>query len=260
MQVVILCGGLGTRLREETEFRPKPMVAIGGRPVLWHIMKLYAAHGHTDFVLPLGYKGDMIKDYFYHYELRNNDVMVELGHPGLTCLCNRHDEAGWRVVMVDTGAKNLKGSRLKQVERYITDDTFMLTYGDGLADVDIPGLLAFHASHGKMVTVTGVNLAARFGELGTKGDRVVRFQEKPARTEGGLVNGGFFVCRKDLFGLLDEAEGCDLEYGPLERLAEEGELMVYRHTGFWACMDTLRDMDYLNALWKAGQAAWKIWT
>jgi len=258
IKVVILCGGMGTRLREETEFRPKPMVNIGPRPILWHIMKYYAQFGFREFILALGYKGEMIKNYFCHYELMNNDVTIELGCPEKTCIHYAHEEAGWRITLADTGEKALKGARLKKVERYVTEETFMMTYGDGLADVDIGGLLAFHLDHGKTATVTGINPASRFGELKIKGDRVESFREKP-QDDDGLVNGGFFVFNREIFDYLTPEDSCDLEIGPLERIAGEGQLMVYKHRGFWACMDTLRDMDYLNALWTANQAKWKIW-
>lgn len=260
MQTIILCGGLGTRLREETEYRPKPMVNIGNKPILWHIMKIYAHFGFNDFVLPLGYKGDIIKDYFLHYESMNNDVTLELGKPDSVCMHNCHDEAGWKITLSNTGEKTLKGGRLKRVEKYIQGDTFMLTYGDGVADVDIRKLVDFHNSHGKMVTVTGVRPIARFGELLMKDDQVQSFQEKPqVSSEGGLISGGFFVFNRRIFDHLTEEESCDLEHGPLEDLASKGELMVYKHHGFWYCMDTLRDMERLNKLWNEGQAAWKVW-
>ena len=258
MEVVILCGGQGTRLREETEFRPKPMVNIGSRPILWHIMKYYSQFGYKDFVLALGYKGEMIKNYFCHYELMNNDVTIELGRPENMRIHHAHDEAGWKVTLADTGEKSLKGARLKKVEQYISDDTFMMTYGDGIADVDINSLLAFHKAHGKLVTVTGVNPASRFGELKTDGDRVVSFTEKPLNGEA-LINTGYFVFNRSVLNYLSIDNLCDLEVGPLEQIAREGQLMVYIHRGFWACMDTYRDMEYLNKLWDDGKAKWKTW-
>lgn len=260
MEVVILCGGQGTRLREETEFRPKPMVNIGPRPILWHIMKTYSHFGHTDFILPLGYKGKMIRDYFVNYEWMNNDVTIELGKPENVCLHNCHAEAGWRITLADTGERTLKGARIKRIEKYVKGDVFMLTYGDGVADVDLDTLVEFHQSHGKMATVTGVNPTARFGELKVDGNMVISFYEKPKDTDSdGLVSGGYFVFNREIFDLLTDEEDCDLEYGPLEKLANEGELMVRPHSGFWACMDTLRDMEYLNSLWEQGKAKWKIW-
>jgi glucose-1-phosphate cytidylyltransferase len=258
MKIVILCGGLGTRLREETEYRPKPMVNIGNRPILWHIMKIYAQYGHKEFILSLGYKGEMIKEYFYHYEIMNNDVTLELGCPEKIRIHQSHEENGWLITLADTGQKALKGARLKRVEKYITDDTFMMTYGDGVADIDVNALLAFHHSHGKLATVTGINPASRFGELKIKGDRVEAFYEKPEATSG-LVSGGFFVFNKGIFDYLSVEENCDLELGALEKIAHEGQFMVYKHDGSWACMDTLRDMDYLNKLWDENKAFWKIW-
>jgi len=259
MQAIILCGGLGTRLKEETEFRPKPMVNIGTRPILWHIMKIYSQYNVRDFILALGYKGDMIKEYFYHYELMDNDVTIELGHSEKTCIFhNNTEENDWKVTLANTGEKALKGSRLKKVEKYVTGDEFMLTYGDGVADINITELIKFHHRHGKIATVTGVNAAARFGELKLNGSKVESFIEKP---KSGLefVNGGFFVFNRKIFNYLTANDSCDLEVGPLEQLAHDGELMVYKHQGSWACMDTLRDMEYLNKLWDENKAFWKIW-
>ncbi|MDQ7834835.1 MAG: glucose-1-phosphate cytidylyltransferase [Humidesulfovibrio sp.] len=259
MEVVILCGGLGTRLREETEFRPKPMVGIGTRPILWHIMKTFASQGHSNFVLALGYKGEMIKDYFLNYEAMNNDITIELGKPLNAQLHSCHEECGWKITLADTGQQALKGARLKKLEKYIQGDTFLLTYGDGVANVDLAKLIAFHKSHGKMVTITGVNPASRFGELKIEGDNVTCFHEKPKGMGARIINGGYMCLNRAIFERLSVDDSCDLEYGPLERLAEEGELMVYRHPGFWACMDTLRDTEYLNKLWETGQAGWKVW-
>ena len=258
MKVVILCGGFGARLREETEYRPKPMVNIGLRPILWHIMKYYSQFGCKDFVLALGYKGEMIKNYFCHYELMNNDVTLKLGHPENMRIRHSHNEIDWEITLANTGQKTLKGGRLKKVEKYITGETFMMSYGDGIADVDINSLLAFHKSHGKMATVTGINPASRFGELKTDGDRVESFSEKP-KNGGSLINGGFFVFNRSIFDFLSVDDSCDLEVGPLEEIAKDGQLMVYKHRGFWACMDTLRDMEYLNKLWSSGTAPWKVW-
>ena len=258
MQVVILCGGLGTRLKEETEFKPKPMVMIGDRPIVWHIMKIYATHGYQDFVLCLGYKGQLIKDYFYHYEIMANDFRVTLGRKDAIEIFQNHPERDWRVLLANTGERTFKGARLKRIERYIDSDNFMVTYGDGVADIDLTRLLAFHLSHGKVATLTGVKPLTRFGELEVDGHRVTNFTEKPQSAEG-LINGGFFVFHRRIFDYLSEREDCDLEYGALERLVSEGELMVYRHEGFWACMDNQRDMDYLNRLWAEGQARWKVW-
>lgn len=258
MKVVILCGGLGTRLKEEAEFRPKPMVEIGGKPILWHIMKIYGHYGFKDFILCLGYKGETIKEYFYNYELINNDFTIELGDNKDIEIHSDHGEKGWRVTLADTGDKALKGARLKRVEKYINGKQFMMTYGDGVANIDVHSLLAFHNSHGKLATVTGVNPASRFGKLKTKGNQVERFSEKP-RTSSGLISGGFFVFNKGIFDYLSGDDNCDLEIGPLEKVAREGQLMVYKHRGHWACMDTLRDMDYLNKLWDENKAFWKVW-
>jgi len=257
MKVVILCGGLGTRLKEETEFRPKPMVNIGNRPILWHIMKIYAHYGYNEFILCLGYNGEMIKEYFYHYELMNSDVTLELGHPEKIHIRKPHEENGWKVTLVDTGLKALKGARLKKVERYLTENEFMMTYGDGLADINITDLLDFHRSHGKLATVTGINPASRFGELVVNGDRVEAFNEK-AKSGSGFISGGFFVFNKGIFDYLSTDDSCDLEIGPLEEICRDGQLMLYKHTGSWACMDNLRDMDYLNKLWDGKKAFWKF--
>jgi glucose-1-phosphate cytidylyltransferase len=258
VETVILCGGLGTRLREETEFRPKPMVNIGPRPVLWHIMKLYSRYGFKDFVLALGYKGEMIRDYFCNYELLNNDITIKLGHPEETRIYQAHEERDWSITMVDTGEKTLKGGRLKRVQKYVKDDLFCVTYGDGLADINLDELISFHKKHGKLATVTGVNSASRFGELSIKGDRVIQFSEKPDVTSS-YINGGFFVFNREIFDYLDDSPGCDLEVGALEEVASDGQLMVYKHPGKWACMDTMRDMDHLNRLWTEDKAFWKSW-
>lgn len=258
MKVVILCGGLGTRLREETEFRPKPMVNIGNRPILWHIMKIYAHYGVKDFILCLGYKGDMIKQYFYNYEALNNDFTIELGNNKNIEIYSTHDESGWRITLADTGDKALKGARLKRVEKHIDGGQFMVTYGDGVANVDIRALLDFHNSHGKLATVTGINPSSRFGVLNISGHQVKGFAEKP-KTSLELINGGYFIFNKGIFEYLSADEHCDLEFGVLEKIAGEGQLMVYKHEGFWACMDNIRDMEYLNRLWDENSAEWKIW-
>jgi glucose-1-phosphate cytidylyltransferase len=256
--VVILCGGLGTRLREETEFRPKPMVSIGKRPILWHIMKTYAHYGFKEFILALGYKGEIIKNYFYHYEIMNNDVTIELGSQAKVFVHHGHEENGWRITLADTGQKTLKGARLKKLQKYITNDTFLATYGDGVANIDINALLKFHLSHQKVATLSGINPASRFGEMKVEGQKVVDFYEKPNDSQG-VINGGYFVFNQRIFDYLTEDDNCDLEIGALQTIAQEGELMVYKHTGFWACMDTLRDMDYLNKLWEEHRATWKVW-
>jgi glucose-1-phosphate cytidylyltransferase len=253
-----MCGGLGTRLREETEFRPKPMVHIGNKPVLWHIMKIYSHFGFNEFILCLGYRGEMIKEYFYNYELLNSDFTISFGKDKKIDLHANHTEMDWKVTLADTGDATQKGARLKKIEKYIDTDNFMVTYGDGVANINISALVDFHKTHGKLATVTGVNPAGRFGELKVKGDQVLKFYEKKdIGTE--RVSGGFFVFNKRIFDYLNFDDSCDLEIGPLEQIAVEGKLMVYKHKGFWACMDTLRDVDYLNGIWKQNKAAWKVW-
>lgn len=258
MEVVILCGGFGTRLREETVFRPKPMVEIGERPILWHIMKYYASFGHQEFILSLGHKGDMIKEYFWHYEIMNNDVTLELGRPDQMKIHQAHNESGWKVTLAHTGENALKGARLKKVERHVANDCFFMTYGDGLADIDLDALLEFHRSHGKIATVTGINPTSRFGELRVDGAQVRSFSEKPQHANS-LVNGGFFVFNRAVFKYLTTDDACDLEIGALERIARDGELMVFGHPGSWASMDTDRDRTYLNKLWSTNTAFWKRW-
>jgi glucose-1-phosphate cytidylyltransferase len=260
VQVVLLCGGLGTRMREETEFRPKPMVEIGGRPLLWHVMKLYAAHGLREFVLCLGYKGADIKAYFANYLLLNSDVTFELGSGDAEY--GRGSVEDWRVTLVDTGEDSMTGARVKRVEGHLTGDLFLCTYGDGVADVDISALIAFHRSHGKLATVTGVQQPPRFGQLVT-GDgpdrgRVTRFSEKPA-DESQLINGGFFVFDRAVLDRLSTEPSCVLEHEPLERLAADGELVVFPHRGFWQCADTIRDVELLRGLWQSGDAPWRTW-
>jgi len=258
MKVVILCGGLGTRLREETEFKPKPMVNIGNRPILWHIMKIYSYYGFNEFILCMGYKGDMIKEYFYNYEVLNSDFTVELGAHKNIQIHSKHNENDWKITLADTGEKALKGARLKRIEKYIDGELFMMTYGDGVANIDINALLGFHIKHGKIATITGINPASRFGELKIRKDKVESLVEKPEENNS-LVNGGFFVFNKNIFKYLCEDDNCDLEIGALEKLAKDDQLMVYRHHGFWVCMDTIRDTEYLNKLWDENKAAWKIW-
>jgi glucose-1-phosphate cytidylyltransferase len=258
VKVVILCGGLGTRMREETEFRPKPMVRLGARPILWHIMKIYAHYGFKDFILCLGYKGEVIKEYFYNYELYNNDFVVNLGKSKSIEVYDSKDELDWRVALVDTGESAQKGARLKKIEHLIDGDDFMVTYGDGVADIDIAELAAFHTGHGKVGTVTGVRPPSLFGELKVRDRQVELFTEKP-QTSSGLISGGFFVFSRRIFDHLSTDDACDLERGPLEQLAGDGELMVYELGRDWACADTTRDLEHLNQLWSSGRAFWKIW-
>ncbi len=257
MKVVILCGGIGTRLMEETETKPKPMIDIGKKPILWHIMKMYSTYGFNDFVLAAGYKGEMIKHYFFNYDAIKNDFTIELGK-GICEVHKNHSEKGWKVTIVDTGESALKGCRIKRIERFIDSDIFMLTYGDGLADINLSDLLAFHKKHGKIGTVTGVRPPSRFGEMIVDMNKVISFTEKPQLSQG-MINGGFFVFNRKIFNYLFSDEKCDFEVGPLEQLAKDGELMVYEHKGNWTCMDTQRDMIYLNSLWNSNRAFWKIW-
>lgn len=258
MKVVILCGGLGTRLREQTEFIPKPMVEIGGKPILWHIMKIYALYGHKEFILCLGYKGEMIKKYFLSYEAMNNDFTIRLGQPRKIDFKGDYVEEGWEVTLADTGETAMTGSRIKQVQKYIDDDEFMVTYGDGLADIDLNKLLDFHHKQNKIGTLTGVHPITRFGEVIEDHGIVKNFSEKPALSEA-YVNGGFFVFNKKLFDYLSVEENSVLEKQPLEQLVRKKELAIYPHNGFWQCMDTYRDYRYLNNLWASNDAPWKVW-
>jgi glucose-1-phosphate cytidylyltransferase len=257
MQVVILCGGYGTRLREETEFRPKPLIEVGGRPVLWHIMKLYAHYGIRDFVICLGYRGNMIKEYFLNYEAMNNDLTICLGKSNTITYHEAHDEQDFNVTLVDTGLDVMTGGRIKRIEKYITNDSFMVTYGDGIADINIHQLLEFHRAHGQLATLTTVRPLSRYGLLDLTENGLVRnFEEKPVMDE--WASAGFFVFNRKLFDYLTD-DTCILESEPLRRLAVERQLMAYRHHGFFFAMDTYREYKYLNELWDAGQAQWKVW-
>jgi len=257
MKVVMLCGGLGTRLREETEFRPKPLVEIGGRPILWHIMKSYAHHGFREFVLCLGYRGNMIKEYFLNYEAMNNDFTVCLGKNSRIEYRNNHQEQDFHVTLSDTGQNTMTGGRVKRIAQYIGEDTFMLTHGDGVGDVDIRKLFEFHKSHGKLATVTTVSPSSRFGMIESNSiGRVTHFKEKPKTSE--RASAGFFVLDRKVFEYISGDE-CIFEREPLERLANEGQLMAYQHDGFFYAMDTYREYEYLNQLWSAGEAPWKVW-
>ena len=255
MKTVILCGGLGTRLSEETEVRPKPMVEIGGRPILWHIMRGYARWGFAEFVLALGYKGEHIKRYFVDYHQLQSHLTVSLGSGKVTAHDGERED--WTVDLVDTGAATQTGGRLKRIAPWLGDGTFLFTYGDGVSDVDLTDVLAFHRRHGRLATVTAVRPPARFGGLVFDGDLVRDFTEKPQIGEG-WINGGFFVLEP---GVLDYIVGDDtiFEREPLERLAKDGQLAAYRHEGFWQCMDTLRDVRLLEGLWESGRAPWKVW-
>jgi glucose-1-phosphate cytidylyltransferase len=258
MKVVVLCGGLGTRLREETEFRPKPMVEIGGRPILWHLMKLLGHQGLKDFVLCLGYRGNMIKEYFLNYEAMNNDLEIQLGSGKLEII-GKHSEQDYVVRLVDTGAHTQTGARVKRVEGHLGGcQRVLVTYGDGLANIDVAELVAFHGAHGKLATITTVQSPSRFGVVETDDTMtVVRFREKPS--EQAWVNAGFMIFERRVFEYLSEHPDCVLEHEPLERLARDGQLMAYRHHGAFHPMDTYRDHLLLNQLWSTGQAPWKTW-
>jgi glucose-1-phosphate cytidylyltransferase len=258
MKVVILCGGRGTRFREETERRPKPMVEIGDRPIVWHIMKHFAHYGLNDFILCLGYKSHVIKDYFLDYDTMSSDLTVTLGtHGGVEILGKRASEE-WRVTLAETGLDALTGARVKKVQKYVGNEPFILTYGDGVSDVDLKALQQFHAQSGTIGTVTGVSPPGRFGELALEGDRVSSFTEKP-HTSAGVVNGGFFVFEPGIFDYLSADDSCILERDPLEKLSRDGQLSVYRHPGFWQCIDTVRDYQLISDLWASGNAPWKSW-
>lgn len=258
MKVVIFAGGLGTRISEETETRPKPMVNIGSKPILWHIMKIYSQFGFNDFIICLGYKGYMIKEYFMHYYLHNSDITIEVGNNKLE-VHNTNTES-FKVTLVETGLNTKTAGRLKKVQKYIGDEDFMLTYGDGVADIDINALLSFHKMHGKIATVTAIQPEARFGGmLLDKEGRVVHFKEKPTG-DGKWINGGFFVLKPAVFKYLQkDMEDVMWEDAPMETLANDGQLIAYRHPGFWKCMDAMRDKIELESLWQNNQAKWKTW-
>lgn len=253
MKIVILCGGLGTRLSEETQVKPKPMVEIGGKPIVWHIMKSYECHGNKDFILALGYKGEVIKDYFLNYHARQSDLTVHL-KSGKVEYSNPTAE-DWNVSLIDTGAETMTGGRILRLKNLLKDSgTFMVTYGDGVSDINITELLAFHRSHGKLATVSAVRPPVRFGELLIDGNTVNQFQEKPQAGEG-WINGGYFVFEPEVLEYIID-DTTFLEREPLERLAKDGQLMAYHHPGFWQCMDTIRDRDLLQTKWQAGNAPW----
>jgi len=257
MKVVVLCGGAGTRLREETEFRPKPMVEVGGRPILWHVMKIYAHYGFREFVLCLGYRGNIIKEYFLNYEAMSNDFTICLGQTSGIQYHDLHTEQGFLVTLAETGAETLTGGRIARIRKYVEGDTFLLTYGDGVSDVDISRLVEFHKSHGKIATVTTVRPISRFGmiELG-EGGAVRAFNEKPK--SDGWMSAGFFVLNRGVFDYIGSGD-CTFERQPMERLAEDGQLMAYRHDGFFFAMDTFREYQHLNDLWNRGAPPWRVW-
>lgn len=257
MKLVILAGGLGTRLSEESHLRPKPMVEIGGKPILWHIMKIYSAYGINEFVVCCGYKGYIIKEYFSNYALHMSDVTFSMDNGEMTV--HHRNVEPWRVTLVDTGETTMTGGRLRQAEPYLAEDTtFCMTYGDGVGDINVGELLAFHAKHGRLATLTAVTPPARFGALDIKGeDEVVRFREKPVG-DGDFINGGFFVLSRKVIAYIENDQTI-WERQPMERLAAERQLKAFRHTGFWQPMDTMRDKAHLDDLWASGRAPWKIW-
>lgn len=255
MKVAILAGGVGTRLAEETEIKPKPMVEIGGRPILWHIMQHYYGYGHKDFVIALGYKGDYIKKYFTDYASLSGSMKISLRSKQVTHLDGNVPD--WNIELIDTGAPTLTGGRIKRLQPFIGNETFMLTWGDGVSNVDLNKLLKFHKSHGKLATVTTVRPTARFGHIEFDGDRVERFTEKPQTAEG-WINGAFFVIDPKVFDYID-GDSTQFEKEPMEGLARDGQLMAYKHEGFWQCMDTLRDKHLLQDLWDKGNPPWKTW-
>lgn len=256
MKAVILAGGLGTRISEETHLRPKPMIEIGGMPILWHIMKIYSAHGVNEFVICCGYKGYLIKEYFANYFLHMSDVTFDMANNQMQV--HQHKAEPWKVTLVDTGEETLTGGRLKRIEKYVKDeDAFCFTYGDGVSDVDISASIDFHRRHNKLATVTAVLPPGRYGALNREGDRVVGFVEKP-RGDGGLINGGFFVLSPSVLDFIDGDE-TSWEGPPLNNLASMGELMAFEHHGFWQPMDTLREKNLLEDLWTSGAAPWKVW-
>lgn len=254
MKVIILAGGFGTRLSEYTEAIPKPMVTVGGRPIIWHIMNTYAKYGHTDFYLALGYKAELIKEYFLNYKSLNSDFTVDLSTGNI--VSHQSEKTDWKVTLVDTGADSMTGGRVKRMQPFVGNDPFLLTYGDGVADIDIESLVKFHKSHGKMVTVSAVHPGARFGELFIDKGKVDSFKEKPQMGEG-WINGGYFVIEPEFFDFI-KGDSTILEKGPMEKAAVMGEMMAYQHSGYWQCMDTKRDRDHLEELWQSNKAPWKV--
>ncbi len=259
MKTVILAGGLGTRISEESHLKPKPMIEVGGRPLLWHIMKIYGAQGFNEFIICLGYMGHIVKEYFLNYYVYNSDVTINLQTNSFEI--HRSNTENFRITLVDTGLLTGTAGRLKRVERFVGKEEFMLTYGDGVADVDLKALVAFHHAHGRLATVTAVQPAGRFGLLGLEEDeQVTSFNEKPLG-DGGWINGGFFVMKPEVFSYLPpDADIKNLEEDPIEKLTKDSQLVAYRHRGFWKCMDAIRDKVELEMLWETGQAKWKIWS
>lgn len=257
MKVLLLAGGFGTRLSEETDIRPKPMVEIGGKPILWHIMKIYSHYGFNDFVILLGYKGYYIKEFFANYFLHRSDITIDIASGKIEILNNTSEP--WRVTLLDTGLNSMTGARIKKARKIVGNNTFMLTYGDGVANIKIDDLLKFHSSHKKIVTMTSAQPDGRFGALEISDqDQVLQFKEKP-KGDGSWINAGFFVCEPEVFDYIDDDESTVFEQEPLMRLAQDGEIFTYKHHGFWMPMDTLRDKNKLNEMWQENKAEWKIW-
>lgn len=257
MKVLLLAGGFGTRLSEETDIRPKPMVEIGGKPILWHIMKIYSHYGFNDFVVLLGYKGYYIKEFFANYFLHRSDITIDIASGKIEVLNNSSEP--WRVTLLDTGLNSMTGARIKKARKIVGDNAFMLTYGDGVANIKIDDLLKFHSSHKKIVTMTSAQPDGRFGALEISDqDQVLQFKEKP-KGDGSWINAGFFVCEPEVFDYIDDDESTVFEQEPLMRLAQDGEIFTYKHHGFWMPMDTLRDKNKLNEMWRENKAEWKIW-
>jgi glucose-1-phosphate cytidylyltransferase len=256
MKVVILAGGLGTRISEETVLKPKPMIEIGGMPILWHIMKIYSSHGYNDFIVCLGYKGYVVKEYFGNYFLHKSDVTVDLSDNSLKVLDSQAEP--WKITMVDTGNESMTGGRIKRIQKHVGNEPFLLTYGDGVSDVNITELVQFHQQHGKLCTVTAVQPSGRFGALNiNENEQVLSFMEKP-KGDGSWINGGFFVCQPEVFNYID-GDLTTWEKEPMENIAKDGEMFTYKHEGFWKPMDTLRDKHELEADWSSGKAKWKKW-
>ncbi len=259
MKVIILCGGQGTRLREETEYKPKPMVEIGGKPILWHIMKMYSHYGYKEFVLALGYKGDVIRDYFINYKFYNNDFTIKLGNEGNVIFHTNNEEKEWKVTLVETGVESMTGYRTKLCEKYIHEDNFMLTYGDAVSNVNINELVEFHRKQNTIGTLTGVFPPSRFGDLNVEGDLVVKFKEKKVDVNTQHpINGGFFIFKKEFFKFLENNINLVLENEPMDILVQKKQLSIFKHKGFWQCMDTYRDYNLLNNLWQTNPE-WKVW-
>ena len=254
--VIILCGGKGTRLSEMTTKIPKPMVEVGGKPILWHIMKIYSGFGYYKFIIALGYKGEKIKQYFFNYKVTGSDIVINLNSERNITYLNESEEKNWDITLVDTGENSLKGSRIKKLEKYVNNDVFHLTYGDGVSDVDLNALAKYHNSHECIGTVTAVRPPSRFGELKISHDNTVHALEEKPQMGNGLINGGFFVFSNKIFTYLNEDINCDFEFGPLQKLASEGQLKAFHHKGFWQCMDNVRERDYLDKQVRSGKAKW----